>query len=149
MAGLPAGSTSQDFLNVQKADFTEMATSVAKHGGFYISRYEIGENGESKKEQKVVIATDEDGTNYIGEDNWYGLYRTCGYAGDNKQMIWGCQYDQVIKFIGNQAQIGHSDRNLTEVESLAGKNELDKRNNIYDLEGNYREWSMEWHRKWF
>lgn len=51
-------------------------------------------------------------------------------------MIWGCQYDQVIKFMGEEAQTGHIDRNLTTTLALSGQNELDKMKNIYDLEGN-------------
>ena len=126
-----------------KSDFTTMAKSVAKNGGFYISRYEVGANGESKKNQKVLTAASSDGSNYLGANMWYGLYNTIRKIDENKQMIWGCQYDQVIKFIGEEAQIGHSDRNLTISKALSGQNELDKMNNVYDLEGNYREWTLE------
>ena len=126
-----------------KSDFTTMAKSVAKNGGFYISRYEVGENGDSKKNQKVLTAASSDGSNYLGANMWYGLYNTIRKIDENKQMIWGCQYDQVIKFIGEEAQIGHSDRNLTISKALSGQNELDKMNNVYDLEGNYREWTLE------
>ena len=122
-----------------KSDFTAMATSVAKNGGFYVSRYEIGANASSKKMQTVLTA----GTNNGGAGNWYGLYNACKDLNENRQMIWGCQYDQMIKFIGEQAQIGHSDRNLTKTQALSGQNELDKMNNIYDLEGNSLEWILE------
>ena len=74
----------------------------------------------------------------VGEES-----NTIKNSGANKQMIWGCQYDQVIKFIGEQAQVGHSDRKLTEDHALSGQNELDCMNNIYDLEGNYNEWTAE------
>ena len=130
-----------------KSDFTAMATSVAKNGGFYISRYEIGEGGSSKKGQPVLTATTTGGgsgaTAYLGANMWYGLYNTIKNSGANKQMIWGCQYDQVIKFIGEPAQIGHNDRNLTKTHALSGQNERDCMNNIYDLEGNHREWTAE------
>ena len=126
-----------------KSDFIVMAKSVAKNGGFYISRYEIGERGSSKKGQAVLTAAGSDGTNYLGADKWYGLYNTIKNSGANKQMIWGCQYDQVIKFIGEQAQVGHSDRNLTKDHALSGQNEQDCMNNIYDLEGNHYEWTAE------
>ena len=128
-----------------KSDFTAMAKSVAKNGGFYISRYEVGENGESKKGQQVLTADDVDGSNYLGANTWYGLYNTIRNVSVNKQMIWGCQYDQVIKFIGEEAQIGHSDRSLTTDHALSGQNDLDKMKNIYDLEGNYYEWTAEAH----
>ena len=126
-----------------KSDFTVMAKSVAKYEGFYISRYEVGANGGSKKNQQVLTADDVNGSNYLGANKWYGLYNTIKNSGANKQMIWGCQYDQVIKFVGEQAQVGHSDRNLTKDHALSGQNELDCMNNIYDLEGNYWEWTAE------
>ena len=130
-----------------KSDFTAMAKSVAKNGGFYISRYEVGEGGSSKKGQPVLTAVATGGgigaTAYLGAGSWYGLYNTIKNSGANKQMIWGCQYDQVIKFIGEPAQIGHNDRNLTKTHALSGQNERDCMNNIYDLEGNHYEWTAE------
>ena len=126
-----------------KSDFTAMAKSVAKNRGFYISRYEVGEGGASKKGQQVLTADDVDGSNYLGANTWYGLYNAIRNISGNKQMIWGCQYDQVIKFIGEEAQIGHRDRNLTTDHALSGQNELDKMKNIYDLEGNHGEWTAE------
>ena len=126
-----------------KNDFTAMAKSVAKNGGFYISRYEVGEGGNSKKGQAVLTAASSDGSNYLGANKWYGLYNSIRKIDENKQMIWGCQYDQVIKFIGEQAQVGHSDRNLTITHALSGQNEQDCMKNIYDLEGNHYEWTAE------
>ena len=82
-----------------KSDFTAMAKSVAKNGGFYISRYEVGEGGNSKKGQAVLTAGSSDGSNYLGANMWYGLYRTLRDLDAHKQMIWGCQYDQIIKFL--------------------------------------------------
>ena len=134
-------------LSQLKSDFTAMAKSVAKNGGFYISRYEVGEGGSSKKGQPVLTAAATGGgsgaTAYWGANMWYGLYNTIKNSGANKQMIWGCQYDQVIKFIREQAQVGHSDRKLTKAHALSGQNELDCMNNIYDLEGNHWEWTAE------
>src|SRR5699024_10803042 len=108
-----------------KSDFTVMAKSVAKNGGFYISRYEVGEGGSSKKGQTVLTAASSDGTNYLGADTWYGLYDAIRNIEANKQMIWGCQYDQVIKFLkGREEDLdnGHSDRNLTDTNALSGQN---------------------------
>ena len=130
-------------LSQLKGDFTVMAKSVAKNGGFYISRYEVGANGNSKKNQQVLTGASSNGSNYLGADTWYGVYNTIRNISANKQMIWGCQYDQVIKFIGEEAQIGHNDRNLTTGHALAGQNELDCMKNIYDLEGNHFEWTAE------
>ena len=124
-----------------KSDFTAMARSVAKNGGFYISRYEVGANGDSKKNQQILTANSSDGSNYLGANQWYGLYNTL--RNNDKQMIWGCQYDQVIKFIGEEAQVGHNDRNLTNTSNLSGQNGLDRMKNLYDLEGNFKEWTTE------
>ena len=126
-----------------KSDFTAMAKSVAKNGGFYISRYEIGEKGESKKGQQVLTAASSNGSNYLGGNKWYGLYNATRNESSHKHMIWGCQYDQAIEFIGKEAQIGHSDRNLTKDHALSGQNEFDFMKNIYDLEGNHYEWTVE------
>ena len=131
-------------LSQLESDFTAMAKSVAKNGGFYISRYEVGANGDSKKNQQVLTAAISNGTNYLGANKWYGLYNTL--RENNRPMIWGCQYDQVIKFLkenGEDPENGHSDRNLTIAHALSGQNELDKMKNIYDLEGNHAEWTAE------
>ena len=131
-----------------KSDFTAMATSVARYGGFYISRYEIGAGGSSKKGQPVLTAATTGGgsgaTEYLGANTWYGLYNTIKNSGANKQMIWGCQYDQVIKFLkenGVDPEIGHTYIETT--TALSGQNEQDCMRNIYDLEGNHYEWTAE------
>ena len=129
-----------------KSDFTVMAKSVAKNGGFYISRYEVGEGGNSKKGQAVLTAEGSDGSNYLGANMWYGLYNTIRKIDENKQMIWGCQYDQVIKFLkerGEAPEIGHT--YIVDSRALSGQNEQDCMKNIYDLEGNHYEWTAEAH----
>ena len=131
-----------EWTNLLKEDFKKMATSVAKNGGFYISRYEVGNNGETKKGQTVLTAASSNGTNYLGANMWYGLFTECRDENKKTQMIWGSQYEQVIKFIGEEAQIGHADRNLTSSPALSGQNNLDKMKNIYDLEGNFQEWTQ-------
>ena len=127
-----------------KSDFTTMAKSVAKNGGFYISRYEVGANGDSKKNQQVLTAASSGGSNYLGAGTWYGLYNTIRKIEENKQMIWGCQYDQVIKFLkenGEEPEIGHT--YIADSRVLSGQNEQDCMKNIYDLEGNHEEWTAE------
>ena len=133
-----------------KNDFTVMAKSVAKNGGFYIGRYEVGAGGSSKKGQAVLTAASTGGgsgdTAYLGANMWYGLYNTIRDVEANRQMIWGCQYDQVIKFLKEgeeDPENGHSNRNLTKNHALSGQNELDCMRNIYDLECNHSEWTAE------
>ena len=73
LAGI-ADKTAATFKKQLNSDYIEMAKSVAKYGGFYIARYEAGENGVSKKNQDVLTADDSSGTNYIAGNTWYGLY---------------------------------------------------------------------------
>ncbi len=127
-----------------KNNFKEMAESTAKYGGFYIGRYEAGYDASSYtscKGQNVMNASNEENK---GVKGWYGLYKHIkGTKEEAKSsMIWGCQYDQVIKFIGTEAQEGHIDRELPRIRNVAsGITTKDKMKNIYDLEGNYWEWS--------
>ena len=75
------------FLTQLQNDFDRMAQSVAKYKGFYISRYEVGAGGASKKGQTVLNA---------GSDSanmWYGLYNILRSNPDTtastySQMIW-------------------------------------------------------------
>ena len=85
-----------------------------------------------------------------GANMWYGLYNHIvgTKGGTTSQMIWGSEYDQVINFIGNEAQTGHTDRNLPGTNGSSdyrnsGATPLDKMKNIYDLEGNYLEWTAQ------
>ena len=39
--------------------------------------------------------------------------------------------------------MGHKNRNIIGSRAISGQNELDKMKNIYDLEGNLREWTLE------
>ena len=121
-------------------DFYEMAKSVAKYGGFWIARYETGTAGGSKKAQTVA-------NGYKNNNMWYGLYRISRNIDSTnsiaKTMIWGSQYEQAIKFIGSQAQTGHSDRQLGTSPNPSAYAPLDKMSNIYDLEANLWEWTAE------
>ena len=138
-------------------DFIEMAKSVAKYGGFYVSRYEAGANGASLKNQKVLVAgtstyTGSNADTYINGNKWYGIYNTLmsstaiDKTAVNSHMIWGCQYDQIIKFLSensiNEPQIGHTARQLN-AQKLTGETTTDIMSNIFDLEGNNREWTAQ------
>lgn len=134
-----AGVASANALKEQmQDDFYEMAKSVAKYGGFWIARYETGSSGGSKKGQKVVNAQK-------NNNMWYGLYNVSRNITTNiaKTMVWGSEYDQAIKFIGSEAQTGHTDRQLMNNICPSAYVPLDKMKNIYDLEGNLLEWTAE------
>ena len=137
--------------------FIEMAKSVAKYGGFYVSRYEAGANGASLKNQQVLVAGTSTATNhnpdtYINGNMWYGMYNilmsstAIDKTAVNSHMIWGCQYDQIIKFLSensiNDPQTGHTTRQL-DAQKLTGETSTDIMSNIYDLEGNNCEWTAQ------
>ncbi len=145
-------TSSEELKHQLNNKFIEMAVSVAKYGGFYISRYEAGYENNwviSKKNQNVLTsATSVAGPYYLAGDQWYGLYNktlTCVEKGEsvNSHMIWGCQYDQVIKFLGKEkGETGHNYQ--TPRRQLTGYvDDQDILNNIYDLEGNNYEWTAQ------
>ena len=127
-----------------------MIDSVRKNGGFYVGRYELS-NAGTKKNQPSLTDT-----------NWYNLYAKCKTLGDESttysRMIWGCQWDQVCKFIStakdkNGQTISLSDstsygnywnsENSPHNKINTGSNDNCKTNNIYDLAGNCWEWTQE------
>ena len=133
-----------------KDDYKNMLDSVRKNGGFYIGRYELSSAG-TKKDQPSLTNT-----------NWYNLYAKCKTLGDESttysRMIWGCQWDQVCKFIStakdkNGQTISLSDstsygnywnsENSPHNKINTGSNDNCKTNNIYDLAGNCWEWTQE------
>lgn len=158
IAGITSGKA-EDLEANMISDFKQMATSVAKYGGFYVSRYEVGQNGASKKNQKVLVAGNltemapgqpvpgVDTDKFVASNTWYGLYNTLkNNTGINTNiasthMIWGSQYDQILNFIGSESQLAHT--RVLNTQILSGENSADIMKNIYDLEGNNSEWTAE------
>ena len=142
-----------DMATKLKDDYKNMIDSVRKNGGFYVGRYELSEAG-TKKDQPSLTNT-----------NWYNLYAKCKTFGDESttysRMIWGCQWDQVCKFIstsGDKVSLTGSRKygNYRNSQAPAntgnyssynkqntGSNEAWKTNNIYDLAGNCVEFTQE------
>ena len=145
-------------------DYKAMMDSVKKNGGFYVGRYEIGGNISEPLVQK--------GKTVITNTNWYNLYKACkSFSKGNveSRMIWGCQWDQVCRFIstykeGNEtktrsltdsttygnynsssgnAKVVVDGQNKYGNKQVTGFSEYWKTNNIYDLAGNCLEWTQE------
>ena len=142
------------------AEYKEMIESIRKYGGFYIGRYELSEAGV-KKNQPTLTNT-----------NWYNLYKKCKSLNASEkvktEMIWGCQWDVTCNFIANKGDkkditnasswgnyftsTGNAKvvvtENGTETKKYGSKqntgySEYWKANNIYDLAGNFWEWTQE------
>jgi hypothetical protein len=81
--------------------------------------------------------------------SWYEMYKnseTYSKNGIVSEMIWGCQWDAMMIFIGSQAK--EITQELHEFSSLYKTGEkqdvvVDRLKNIYDLKGNVSEWTQE------
>ena len=143
------------------ADYNEMIASISKYGGFYIGRYELSKAGV-QKDKATLTST-----------NWYNLYKKCKELNaSNKvetRMIWGCQWDVTMNWLissgaktsdevnkdssswGNYKNTSvKADDGATELKASGtyiklntGKTTFTMANNIYDLAGNYAEWTQE------
>ena len=145
-------------LETLQQEYNAMINSVKKYKGFYIGRYETSLSdatstsagiSETMQSKAGVIPT----SNAISSTNqWYGLYeRQKMYNTEYVQgsMIWGSQYDAMLNWVINSDSADKhkisEDTNGNHSGSLVttGKYSNDKINNIYDLEGNLFEWTLE------
>ena len=143
---LPLGI--QPIANDSNSNETAERTAVMSAGGFYISRYEAGKEGEStlvsKKEATVW--------NNISQADCKTTAKTFINNENVKSALCsGKQWDITMDFVnGKQDGIGNifdvtkydSNRHTGSLE-VSGRNEADKVSNIYDLEGNCREYIAE------
>ena len=144
-------------------EYNKMIKSVSQYGGFYVGRYEMSLNSETKNAESKYGATSANASD-TDTNQWYGLYNKAKtYAPENasqkvvSSMIWGSQYDAMLKWMkGNKINvtsssptdlsIGNTSRNTTRVTGGANNGQTvskDKLSNIYDLLGNSLEWTQE------
>ena len=144
-------------------EYNKMIKSVSQYGGFYVGRYEMSLNSETKNAESKYGATSANASD-TDTNQWYGLYnRAKTYAPENasqkvvSSMIWGSQYDAMLKWMkGNKINatsssptdlsIGTTSKNTTRVTGGANNGQTvskDKLSNIYDLLGNSLEWTQE------
>ena len=161
--------TRHDLLLEMQKDFNNMINSVKKYGGFYIGRYETG----NLSQDIVVVQkgnTDIDEQTWY---TMYKKCKKLKGANKQVEtgMIWGCQWDRTLMWLvesGNRSITeicenstswgNYSDAIFTYTNTSGGtsmKNngshtiiptgsaDYTKANNIYDLAGNMREWTME------
>ena len=160
-----AGFTSIDDMLIQlKNEYKIMAESVAKYKGFYISRYEIsfssstetiaGTTGNIQSKANIMPAS---ATRDQG-NMWYGFYKLeKEYSNLDKlkssnigsSMIWGSQYDAMINWANTGKDANkikeNTNGNHSKEKSYTGEYANVKINNIYDLEGNLFEYTLESH----
>ena len=143
--------------DLYQKSFDNMAKSVAKYKGFYVGRYETSLNGNNTQSKS--------GQTPMSGINWWEHYENSKmYSKSNinlgvtSEMIWGCQWDAIMRFIlttedsshvNSNTNVGHSEfttvpyktggTNYNEVYTGSVKYN-DVAVNIYDLEGNWYEW---------
>ena len=167
---LDAHSFNQKFgrRNYMAGDFTEsgfyermsrelrlQCESVKKHGGFYISAYNISKNMKTGKPQSVE--GEKPWTKISGEDA-AKIARTFEKSKDIRSHLpFGAEYDSVLEWLvqsgdksyaevakdsSNWGNIGYCGLTKPKVFNT-GKSSTWKANNIYDLAGNVMEWTQE------
>ena len=89
-------------------DYKKMLKSVYTNGGFWIGRYEAGlEEGKSPRTSYVAIADSDKAVvksnmypyNYVTRDEAQTLAERMNYDGVTSSLIYGVQWDLVLKFI--------------------------------------------------
>ena len=131
---------------------TDEETAVRSAKGFYISRYEAGKEGTNRLVSKkgATVWTD------IPQENAKATAKTM-YASNThvkSGLISGIQWDVTIAFISSKPRLdgtnktydvmeADSSRHLSGGLTIVGNNEADRVCNIYDLEGNAREYVAE------
>ena len=151
-------------LSDMQTDYKNMATSVAKYGGFYVGRYETslsdatansaGKSGKVQSKQGVMPSASSDTETRM----WYGLYNKQNkkYIATNdsveSSMIWGSQYDRILNWVKEEND-NEEKANLTSKElgnhsgiiTTTGNSRYsnDSIKNIRDLGGNLYEWTLE------
>ena len=152
--------TKEELAQLFVDEYKEMIESIQKYGGFYIGRYELSKAGVQKNQPTLTYT------------NWYNLYKKCKSlnASDKVKtgMIWGCQWDVTCDFIANKGEQksitdsrtwgnyndsegdakvivteNGTETNKYGTKQSTGYSEYWKANNIYDLAGNFCEWTQE------
>ena len=132
-----------------QGEYNSVVASIAKYGGFYVGRYELGLEGEgknpvSKPASDVVTTANSKNT---GTDRWYGLYSKCkSFSAGNltSTMMWGSQYDAMMNWMAKTGKtVGTADNGKYNQNQTTGSKEEDIINNVKDLYGCHFEWTLE------
>ena len=143
-------STVQNFGTELQSSYNLMIDSVKKYGGFYVGRYETSIDVTTGVASKYNVQPMNGRT--ASGNLWYGMYqKQKDFSGDEtdtmqSSMIWGSQWDAMLNWIltGNdKAKVNASSNGNHGSLTNTGVTTTDVMNNIYDLEGNYADWTVE------
>ena len=161
--GISSSSSDAQVLNAWAQmlvdEYNETYESIKQYGGFYIGRYEISGSVESPTVEQGGTVLD---ASVAG--NWYNLKKACNNVVNNEyvksEMIYGNQWDRVLSWLvetgaktqeqvdsdssswGNYSNSSGAAATDSGTPQTSGKNPAWKANNIYDLAGNYYEFTQ-------
>ena len=161
------GMTRESFDQELRIEFEEAIESIKAYGGFYIGRYETGNISTN---EPVVRKMNTDISNKTWYE-MYGKMENLGTSMSVKtNMIWGCLWDEALQWLvesgsktyaeirnstswGNyyDSTFKYENTNGTEATKNigsqtkipSGSSEYTKANNVYDMAGNVRDWTLE------
>ena len=143
--------SAQEMADAMVEEYTATYESIKKYDGFYIGRYELTgtlDNPTVKPRETVLTAAT--------AGNWYRLKKACSnivkssYA--QSTMIYGNQWDETLDWFVdtgarpssdvyiNSASWGNYSSNILRPSRF---NEAWQTKNIYDMAGNYSDWTQE------
>ncbi len=141
--------------------YQNMLSSTYKNQGFWISRYEIGDETSTSNNNKARTSISGIEGNPVSKKNMIPYnYVTCSQAqvlankidtGTNKtkSLLFGIQWDLICKFIDDNSNLKYpAESNYVKEEKTmsiitTGASEKNKILNIYDFSGNMMEWTLE------
>ena len=150
--GIDSPESMGQYLNNQ---YTQMAESIIKYGGYYVGRYETSlytEDGTNSTNGLIAKSTKD--VMPMSRINWYRAYLVQDnnykhnlYYGSNSigsMMVTGSQWDTMLNFIltGSDKEKLKVSGNKTGTTCQTGIYGDDIMNNIFDLNSNQREWTQ-------
>lgn len=122
-----------DYNDCNNLEYEYFIESALTYGGFYVSRYELGE-----KEGKIISQKNNPILKDITRGKAIELINSINYNDVKCKMINGYAYDTIYNWL----DCGRNNSNIIMFSSqiLSGRNEV---KNIYDFEDNVLEYTME------
>jgi len=166
----PTSTVGESCTQETKDEVTAMYDSVEQNRGFYIARYEAGNEGGTYNEEEkswnggtLVSKKNANAWNNVKWGNSMtdetggavelarGMYpKNNGEYGVTSTLVYGVQWDAIMRWISKDTSLSSyltngigKGNNISNVAIPTGSNDNYQLKNIYDIVGNYWEWTME------